>query len=160
MELVRPPDREVDTSMVIEAGEDEMLALMERWHLEDPAEVTEAGLRQLAEYGRRENRAWGDRSFAIAGGDGRLAAMTKLRAGDGVVQLEDVFTAPEVRGRGYGRAVVSHAAAVARAGNPELIFIVADDNDWPKQLYAKVGFEPVGRTWSLHRPAARPVDGA
>jgi GNAT superfamily N-acetyltransferase len=134
-----------------------MLALMERWHLEEPPEVDDAGLRQLAEYGRRENRAWGDRTFAIGGEDGRLAAMTKLRIGEGVAQLEDVFTAPEARGRGYGRAVVAHAAAVARAARPELIFIIADDNDWPKELYAKIGFEPIGWTWSLHRGPATPA---
>jgi GNAT superfamily N-acetyltransferase len=154
MELVRPADRSVDTSMVIEADEDEMLALMERWHLEGPSEIDETGLRQLAVYGGREHRACGDRTFAIAGEDGRLAAMTKLRTGDALAQLEDVFTAPEARGRGYGRALVAHAAAVAREGGHELIFIMADDNDWPKQLCGQVGFRPIGWTWSLHREAA------
>ena len=28
---------------------------------------------------------------------------------------------------------------------------MADDNDWPKQLYARLGFEPVGRAWVFHR---------
>jgi hypothetical protein len=35
--------------------------------------------------------------------------------------------------------------------DPELLFIVADDNDWPKDLYARLGFEPVGRTRAFHR---------
>lgn len=160
MALLRPTDRDVDTSMVIEAGEEEMLALMERWHLEGPSELDQAGLGQLAEYGRREHRARGDRTFAIAGEDGRLAAMTKLRTGDGLAQLEDVFTAPEARGRGYGRALVAHAAAVAREAGHGLIFIVADDDDWPKQLYGQVGFDPIGWTWSLHREARRRGPGA
>jgi GNAT superfamily N-acetyltransferase len=156
MELVRPADRDVNTGMVIEAGEDEMLALMERWHREGLPETSEDGLRQLAAYGRRENRAWGDRTFAIVGDDGRPAAMTKLRANERVAQLEDVFTAPEARGRGYGRALVTHAAEQARRGGHDLIFIVADDNDWPKLLYAKVGFEPIGWTWSFHRGPGGP----
>jgi predicted GNAT family acetyltransferase len=82
--------------------------------------------------------------------------MTKLRANERVAQLEDVFTAPEARGRGYGRALVTHAAEQARRGGHDLIFIVADDNDWPKLLYAKVGFEPIGWTWSFHRGPGGP----
>lgn len=155
MELVRAPDREVDTSMVFEAGEAEMLALMERWHLEVLPESSPDALRQLAEWGRRENRAWSDRTFAIAGDDGRLAAMTRLRTGERVAQLEDVYAAPEARGRGYGRALVTYAAAQARRGGHELVFIIADDNDWPKRLYAKVGFAPIGWTWSFHRRGDR-----
>ncbi|HEY2770785.1 MAG TPA: GNAT family N-acetyltransferase [Solirubrobacteraceae bacterium] len=151
MELRRPPDQEIDTSMVIEAGEEEMLALMARWHLEGPEQVSDAGLHQLYEHGRRENRALRDRNFAIRSPDGGLAAITKLRQADGVAQLEDVYAAPEHRGRGYGRALVTHAAAVARAGDHQLRFIVADDNDWPKLLYGKVGFDPIGWTWSVHR---------
>jgi GNAT superfamily N-acetyltransferase len=156
MELRRPADHTVDTSMVFEAGEDEMLALMERWHLDGLSHVSENGLRQLKEWGRRENRTWGDRSFAVAGDDGRLAAITKLRIAGDIAQVEDVFTAPEARGRGYGRAVVSHAVNEARHGGHNLIFIVADDNDWPKHLYEKLGFDPIGWTWSYHRsPAMR-----
>jgi GNAT superfamily N-acetyltransferase len=156
MQLARPADREVDTSTVFEADEEERLALMERWHLDGQHHISEDGLRQLHEWGRRENRAWNDRSFAIAGDDGRLAAISKLRAAGEIAQLEDVFTAPEARGRGYGRAVVSHAADEARRGGHDVVFIVADDNDWPKRLYAKVGFEPIGWTWSYHRGPALP----
>ena len=34
----------------------------------------------------------------------------------------------------------------------ELIFIVADDDDWPKDLYARLGFDPIGRAWAFTRP--------
>jgi predicted GNAT family acetyltransferase len=66
-----------------------------------------------------------------------------------------VYTIPQARGRGYARALVSHAAAEAWKAEHELSFIVADDNNWPKQLYRRIGFEPLGRTWLLHLPAAR-----
>jgi ribosomal protein S18 acetylase RimI-like enzyme len=55
------------------------------------------------------------------------------------------------RGRGLGRMVVARAIELAREADPELVFIVADDDGWPKQLYAKLGFEPVGRLLSFHR---------
>jgi hypothetical protein len=28
---------------------------------------------------------------------------------------------------------------------------VADDNDWPKLLYERLGFRPVGHLWQFHR---------
>jgi hypothetical protein len=37
------------------------------------------------------------------------------------------------------------------ASSPALSRALADDNDWPKDLYASIGFEPVGRTWAFHR---------
>ena len=31
------------------------------------------------------------------------------------------------------------------------IFIVADEADWPKELYARLGFDIIGRTWEFMR---------
>jgi GNAT superfamily N-acetyltransferase len=151
MSLRHAPDREVDAGAVIEAPEDQMLELMERWFAEGPEELTADGLEQLVEYARREARARSDRTFAIPGRGGGLAASAKLRADRAVAQIEDVYTIPEARGRGYCRAILTRAIEQARARTPELIFIVANDDDWPKQLYAKIGFEPVGRTLTAHR---------
>jgi hypothetical protein len=34
------------------------------------------------------------------------------------------------------------------------VFLVADDDDWPKEMYAKLGFEEAGRTFQfLLKPA-------
>jgi hypothetical protein len=44
----------------------------------------------------------------------------------------------------------------ALAAGHELIFVVADDEDWPKDLYAKLGFDPVGKAWNFTRPPAPP----
>ena len=40
-------------------------------------------------------------------------------------------------------------AAVAAFARGELV-IVADDNDWPKELYARIGFRPIDRTREFH----------
>lgn len=150
MALERGADRQVDTGVVIEADEARMLELMRRWYLEGPPETTPDALPQLVEYARREGRARGDRNFGVVGQGSGLVAMTKLRSDGTTAQVEDVYTAPEQRGRGHARALVTHAVAQARDGAHEVIFIVADDNDWPKQLYGRIGFEPIGWTWSFH----------
>jgi hypothetical protein len=46
---------------------------------------------------------------------------------------------------------VTRAAYIGWKAGHELGFVVADDNDWPKQLYARVGFMPIGWTWAIHR---------
>jgi hypothetical protein len=47
---------------------------------------------------------------------------------------------------------VTAAVDAALAMGHELIFIVADEDDWPKDLYARLGFDPVGRAWAFTRP--------
>jgi predicted GNAT family acetyltransferase len=61
-----------------------------------------------------------------------------------VAQIEDVATLPAFRNRGLARAVVLEAAALARASGAELVFLVADENDWPKDLYGRLGFDQIG----------------
>lgn len=153
MELRREPDRRADTSGVREGGPDELNALSFRWFREDFAEQGEATLEQLDEYARREFRARPTRGFVAAGGQ----AMCKLWSDGRVAQVEDVYTAPEARGGGHARALVTHASDVARAEGHELIFIVADDDDTPKDLYARLGFDPLARVTRVSReltPAA------
>jgi hypothetical protein len=36
----------------------------------------------------------------------------------------------------------------------QLIFLVADADDWPRELYARLGFDPVGHCWAFVRPPA------
>jgi GNAT superfamily N-acetyltransferase len=72
---------------------------------------------------------------------------------DGVVaQVEDVGTLEGFRRRGLARAVCCAAVDAALLAGHELIFIVADDEDWPEELYAKLGFDPIGTAWSFTRP--------
>ena len=149
MVLSALPDREADTSIVVDAGEDEASELMRRWFAED--ELDPRALVQLVEFSRREARACGDRLLGARSADGQLAAITKLRGDGETAQVEDVYTAPEARGRGYARALVCRAVELARSGGHDLVFITADDNDWPKLLYERLGFRPLGRVWQFHR---------
>lgn len=148
MVLSAEADRETDTSMVVEAGEDEVAELMRRWFAED--ELDPRALAQLVEFSRRETRACGDRLLGVRSSDGQLVAVSKLRADGDTAQVEDVYVVPEARGRGFGRGVVARAVELARADGHGLIFIMADDAGWPKQLYGQIGFRPLGRMWQFH----------
>ena len=141
MELRREPDRVADTSGVREGSEQELRALTDRWFAEDYAEQGDEVLRQLSEFSRREWTARPTQAFVA--GDGQ--AMCKLWSEGGIAQVEDVYTAPEARGGGYARALVTRAIEAARTGDNDLIFIVADDDDTPKELYGRLGFDPLVR---------------
>ncbi len=155
MVLAREPDRVIDTSAVVELEDPSLELLMTRWTLEDHPDTKPETMRQLLDFFARETHARRDRGFAILDEKGSAAAMTKLRTEGNVAQIEDVYTIPEARGRGYARTLVTHAVAVAKADAPELIFIMADDDDWPKELYARIGFEPVGRLLQFHKELPR-----
>jgi ribosomal protein S18 acetylase RimI-like enzyme len=77
--------------------------------------------------------------------NGEIVSWADLYLAHGVGQVEDVATKEEHRGKGYATAVVLRAADEARAAGADLIFLVADEDDWPKVLYAKLGFDTVGR---------------
>ena len=42
----------------------------------------------------------------------------------------------------------------ARAAGHDLVFLIADRRDWPKELYGKLGFDVVGRIWEFLLPRA------
>lgn len=149
MVLSGPTDRPADTSIVDDAGAEEVLELIRRWYQEDGP--TETELEQLVAYGRRELGALGDRLLGVRSGDGELVAISKLRSAGRTAQVEDVYTVPEARGRGFARALISHAVELAGQAGHDLVFIVADDNDWPKLLYERLGFGRAGHLWQFHR---------
>ena len=95
------------------------------------------------------------RYFASLQGE-RVAAGTDLYLGPPDAQIEDVSTEPELLKRGHGTAVVVTAIAAAREAGADFVFLVADADDWPKEWYARLGFEPVGRYVKLRAPSEAP----
>jgi GNAT superfamily N-acetyltransferase len=59
---------------------------------------------------------------------------------EGVCYLQDLFTAPEARGRGVGRALIEAVYAAAdAAGVPAVHWLTAEDNHAARMLYDRVG---------------------
>ncbi|TDC94642.1 GNAT family N-acetyltransferase [Nonomuraea deserti] len=84
------------------------------------------------------------------GEDGEIAARADLYVDGGVAQIESVFTGEPHRGKGHARALMTALLAEA-AETAELIFLVADEADWPKDFYGRLGFEPLGSTHAFLR---------
>jgi ribosomal protein S18 acetylase RimI-like enzyme len=83
------------------------------------------------------------RFFAVVE-ESRAVSWCDLYLAGETAQIEDLGTLESQRGRGYARAVVLHAAAEARRAGADFVFLVADDEDWPKELYGKLGFDELG----------------
>jgi ribosomal protein S18 acetylase RimI-like enzyme len=84
--------------------------------------------------------------------EGEVVSYSDLYQTRADAQVEDVGTLPEHRGRGYATAVVLAAIAAARADGAEFVFLVADLDDWPKELYRKLGFDELGYFVKLVSP--------
>lgn len=97
-----------------------------------------------------------DARFFVAEVEGTMASGCELYVHGGVAQIETVDTLEEFRERGLARSVVLAASDAAVTAGADLVFLIADDEDWPKHLYAKLGFDDVGRFWQFTLPPASP----
>jgi ribosomal protein S18 acetylase RimI-like enzyme len=140
MVLERLPDRPASDGLVREVALDELReARAEQlrsyeWAAEpDVADQLHAAKRHFADLVET-------RFFAVVV-DGRPVSWADLYLDDGTAQIEDVATLESHRGQGFASAVVLRAADEARLAGADLIFLVADDEDWPKHLYRRLGFD-------------------
>jgi GNAT superfamily N-acetyltransferase len=151
----RPP---LSAVPVVEIEVDDALASMDHQLSTDPSSLggRDPGVRaQLLEHARGFGRAGAvERCHAVIGQQGEVAAWALRWTRGDVTQIEDVACLPEHRGRGYGRAVVSHATHAALDGGSTLLFINAEADDWPRELYARLGYAVAGakRLFTRHAP--------
>jgi len=67
-----------------------------------------------------------------------------------------VITSPGARNRGLARAALLAALEASRLTGNELTFLAADADDWPKHLYRRLGFDPIGvATGLIRKPRAQ-----
>ena len=153
MRHLREPDRE--SAIAVEQrsyaeGEPLFRESMRR----EPYVTDDELLRSLVAWrGRLEERV-GARFF-IASIEGGRAGACELYVHEGVAMVEDVFTLEEFQGRGVARATVTAAVRAAREDGADLVFLHAVADGWPRQLYQKLGFEPIGHVWSFLRSPLR-----
>ena len=74
---------------------------------------------------------------------GTPVAFAQLERDGSAAEITQVYVHPDHRGQGRGTAMTR--AAIEAAGDVRDLWIVADDEDRPKKLYARLGFHPVWR---------------
>jgi ribosomal protein S18 acetylase RimI-like enzyme len=152
MAQLSEPERTGDISLVQEVEEEALRPARRRLLKAQPwaePEVVEQLFRARALIGERVRV----RHFGVPI-DGEIVSYTDLYADGADAQIEDVGTLPEHRGRGYATAVVLAAAETARRDGADFVFLVADAEDWPKELYRRLGFEELGNYTKFFRPPA------
>jgi GNAT superfamily N-acetyltransferase len=110
-----------------------------------PDGTVAAALAGMLVAGQEAVRA-GTRSTVFAAGeDGLLASMCTLFLHDGCAMIDEVGTLRSRRGRGLASAALTAALSAARAERADPIIVPADADDWPQLIYARLGFDPLGR---------------
>jgi GNAT superfamily N-acetyltransferase len=146
----REPEKRADLSIVREVDESVLRPGRTREILAQPWGTPELAQQLLDSKLMIARRA--QTRFLGVEVNGEIVAWSDLYMAQGVGQVEDVTTEPEHRGKGYATAVVLRAVEEARRAGADLVFLVADDEDWPKELYARLGFDPIGRIHKFIRP--------
>ena len=150
MLLRRPPDREPPTAHLVELSASELGPAVEAYVRGDPrGEEPERG-RELCLL--KEELARNGVRFLAALVEDEIAGWCELRRHEEAGQVEDVVVLEPYRGRGLARALTCEAVERLRGKGCDPIFVVADDKDTVKDLYRRLGFDDVRRTWSFWWP--------
>jgi len=137
-----PPAADIDVEQV---AYDVVRHLRVAWHAEDFPGV------DFRDHFDHEREVAMDRNaqvFAAFEQDRPVGFAQLEREGD-AAEITSVFVHPDQRGRGLGTAITK--AAIAAAGDVSDLWIVADDEDRPKELYARLGFRPAWKLLDLLR---------
>jgi ribosomal protein S18 acetylase RimI-like enzyme len=118
------------------------------WLAEDfPTEVVTTQFEEAKEVEMKRN----PQVFAAFESDRPIGFAQLERSGDGA-EISSVYIEREHRGRGLGTALTK--AAIGAAGEVSELWIVADDEGRPRELYARLGFRPVWRLFDFLRVPA------
>jgi GNAT superfamily N-acetyltransferase len=112
------------------------------------SEEVKVQLRDMVEVVARAGNA---RFFGAEAG-GEYVSVCELYVDSGSAQIEAVMTLTEHRGKGLATAVILAALEAADARGSELVFLTAAADDWPQELYAQLGFDPIGYTYDFTLP--------
>jgi GNAT superfamily N-acetyltransferase len=141
-EIPPPPGREAS---VEEIPYDVAHDLRVAWHREDfPARDAGEYHVQAREVARRRDV----RVLAVREG-GSPVAFAELERDGAAAEITAVYVHPDHRGGGRGTAMTR--AAIETAGDARDLWIAADDDGRPKQLYARLGFRPAWTTMEFLR---------
>jgi GNAT superfamily N-acetyltransferase len=116
------------------------------WHDEDFPDLDPRDYHALA----REISLDRGAKVLIAREDREPVAFAQIETDGSGSEITHVYVRPEHRGTGRGTAVTR--AAIQAAGDVQDLWITADAEDRPKELYARLGFRTAWKTLELLLP--------
>jgi GNAT superfamily N-acetyltransferase len=145
MRHATPPPPRPDIA-VQEVPYDAVHELRVAWHGDESPDQDGSGyVAQAREVALRRDV----RVLAVYDEAGAPVAFAQLEQDGAAAEITQVYVDPRLRGGGRGTAMTR--AAIAAAGDVHDLWIVADDEDRPKELYARLGFRPAWTTLELTR---------
>ena len=154
----RQPERTYDLGLVEELPHAAVRSFLVEVYRRALPDVEPKVVDQFADFRRVVQQSVGTRFFARRI-DGAVAGMCELYVHDRVAQVEHVDTLEEFRGRGIASSLVLRAVSEARTVGADLVCIDADLDDWPINLYRRLGFVDLGCSWAFTKPpATAPAD--
>lgn len=142
MTWLRPPDTDRPPATdVTELDVEQRVAIADRVWAEDFDQPDPAVRRELAERAHSALTAARCTFLGVVGSDGGIEASCDLFQRGDIAQIEEVSTLAPFRGRGHASRLVRAAAEQATAAGAHTVFLVAEADDWPKDLYARLGFD-------------------
>ncbi len=139
----RASDRKPNAGVAVrELGADELASAEDQFLMSEPyggdAVVRRQLIAQHARWERGATTAW---RLGIVE-DERVLAWCRLYDDHAVTEIDAVGVLPDRRGSGLGRALLE--GVLARVPGDRMLFLCADNEDWPKHLYGRLGFDTVG----------------
>jgi GNAT superfamily N-acetyltransferase len=138
----RPSERSAAPGVGVEVDRATGARALAAFRREQPFGWQPEAVEQLHSMDERYGRALRARDFAAPPDD--PAAACRLYTADGLAQVDEVGTLERRRGRGYATAAVLAAVETALGEGCDPVFLLTDAADWPQQLYARLGFSPIG----------------
>ena len=140
---LRAPDNAARAAAVEELDEATHWDAKREFMASAPEAYDDSVVQQLLEKDRLKEGVVEFARFGVRA-DGEVVSVCELYSDGKTAQVEDVSTSPGFRGRGYARSTILAALEVAEDKGCDFVFLVADAEDWPKELYSKIGFDPLG----------------
>jgi GNAT superfamily N-acetyltransferase len=137
-----PPGPEIE---VEEVDYDSVIGLRVAWHREDFPDLDS---RDYLDNAREVAMTRDVQVLAVVESDEPIGFAQLERIGDGA-EVTQVYVRSDRRGGGRGTAITR--AAIEAAGDVDDLWIVADDEDRPKELYGRLGFRPAWTSFEYLR---------
>jgi ribosomal protein S18 acetylase RimI-like enzyme len=144
------PQRDPDVAAAIVEWEALRPTILAGWRADRRIADAEIA-RQLTDRRDAVARATHLRHLVAPAPPAEIGSYADLYSDGATAQIESVNTLEAFRNRGYASALVLHGARLARAEGHDLVFLVADADDWPRHLYQRLGFAEIGGFWEMSR---------